>query len=592
MKGAWMYRGSDPQGSLFSVSHFLPDDKRQRLERDWPGQFRSRALPLIDELQFRDLYCADNGRPNKPVRTVVGVLILKEMFDLTDDEALYRLDYDLGWQVALDLIPEDAHCCQKTLHNFRAKLLGKETAQQLFQQMTDGMLKALGLSTERQRLDSTHILSNIARLSRLRLFCETIRLFLRDLKKSAPEKYRGVPEALRKRYLKDDGADSSYDDAKSTETQRRLKVCARDTYRLADRFKQDEQVLKQSSFGILMRLMLEQCEIGGAVAAPEKDDADAQEPRVPVILKESKEVSSASLQTPHDIDVTYSGHKGKGYEVQIAETLGNGEKPELITYAEVTPSCKSDEAATVPAVAALSAQSIQPKELTTDTNYASAENVIDCEKRGTEIVAPVRGPAAEAPKENEKTLADFKIEIHAEKPVVTCPARHVSEPPQLKENGTLTATFASLHCEHCPFKTSCPAQPNADGTRTLKTTLKEATLAKRRAYEQTEEFRKRYAQRSGIEATNSELKRKHGLGKLRVRGGLRVKLSVCFKILACNVKRMVNYLAEKARQALKIITATDFQGARGVKIGEAGHYRAPSRILLAGKTDWRFASAA
>jgi len=251
-----MYRRSDPQGSLFATSNLLPDDKRQRLDREWPGQFHAHALPLIDENMFRDLYCSDNGRPNKPVRTVIGVLILKDMFNLTDEEALYRLDYDLGWQVPLELTPEDSHCCQKTLHNFRAKLLGKDTAKQLFEQMTDSMLKALGLSTDRQRLDSTHIVSNIARLTRLGLFCETIRLFLRELKKSAPEKYACVSEALRKRYLKEDGADSSYDDAKSTETQRRLKVCARDAYRLVDSFKQDKEVLKLHTFGVLSRLFL------------------------------------------------------------------------------------------------------------------------------------------------------------------------------------------------------------------------------------------------------------------------------------------------------------------------------------------------
>src|ERR1017187_4353678 len=159
-----MFRRSDSQGSLFAVSNLLSDEKRRRLEQDWPGQFRAHALPMIDEDQFRDLYCADNGRPNKPVRTVVGALILKEMFDLTDEQTLYRLDFDLGWQVALNLTPEDAHCCQKTLHNFRAKLLGKETAKQLFNSMTEQMLKKLGLSVDRQRLDSTHIVSNIARL--------------------------------------------------------------------------------------------------------------------------------------------------------------------------------------------------------------------------------------------------------------------------------------------------------------------------------------------------------------------------------------------------------------------------------------------
>ena len=81
--------------------------------------------------------------------------------------------------------------------------------------------------------------------------------------------------------------------------------------------------------------------------------------------------------------------------------------------------------------------------------------------------------------------------------------------------------------------------------------MKAQVLARRRQYEQTEEFRKRYAARAGIEATNSELKRAHGMGFLRVRGGLRVKLAVYFKALACNVKRMVKFLAEQAKKAAK-----------------------------------------
>jgi len=532
-----------------------------RLEQSWPGQFCRHALPLIDEDPFRELYCADNGRPNRPVRLVVGVLVLKEMFDLTDEEALEELDYDVRWQVALGQTPEEAHCCQKTLHNFRTKLLGNDKAQQLFTQTTGKMLDSLGLSAARQRLDSTHILSNIARLSRLGLFCETLRLFLRELKRSAPEKFERVSASLRGRYLKEDGGDSPYHDAKSTETQRRLKVCARDTYRLVGGFNRDQEVLKLHSYQVLARLFFEQCELSQKAPAPEQDDADAQEAAVPVVLKESKEVSSASLQSPHDVDVTYSGHKGKGYEVQVAETVGNGEKPELITHVAVTPSCQSDEAATVPTVEALAQREIQPQELITDTNYASAANVIACAKCGTEVVAPVKGPAAETPKENEKTLADFTVDEKAAQPV-RCPTGHAPESMELQENGSISATFARLHCVQCPFRKTCPAQRNPNGTRTLKTSTKEHLLAQRRRYEQTEEFRKRYAERAGIEATNSELKRAHGMGFLRVRGGARVRLAVYFKALACNVKRMVRYLAEQAQKAAR-------QAAAGQKAGSA-----------------------
>ena len=48
---------------------------------------------------------------------------------------------------------------------------------------------------------------------------------------------------------------------------------------------------------------------------PRDDDDDAGECKVPVALKDPKQVSADSLQSPHDPDVTYSGHKGKGYEV-------------------------------------------------------------------------------------------------------------------------------------------------------------------------------------------------------------------------------------------------------------------------------------
>ena len=573
-QGGGVFRRSDSQGSLFQISNLLPDEKRQRLEREWPGQFRDHALPLIDEGRFRDLYCADNGRPNKPVRTVVGVLVLKEMFDLTDEETLGSVDYDLRWQVALNLTPEDAHCCQKTLHNFRAKLLGNDKARQLFAGMTDKMLQGLGLSAARQRLDSTHILSNIARLSRLGLFCETIRLFLRELQKSAPRKFQKVPEPLRRRYLKADGADSPYHDAKSLETQRRLKVCARDVYRLADCFEKDKEVLKWEAYELLLRLLEEQCELTASNAVGEPDDADAEDAPVPVVLKESKEVSSASLQSPHDVDVTYSGHKGKGYEVQVAETVGNGEKPELLTHVEVTPACQSDEAATLPTVEALAERKLQPQELITDTNYASAANVIECAQRGTEVVAPVRGPAEETPKENEKTLADFTVDNKAAQPVL-CPAGHAPESVEQQENGNINATFPRLHCAQCPFRKTCPAKRNPNGTRTLKTTSKEYVLAKRRRYEQTEEFRKRYAARAGIEATNSELKRAHGMGFLRVRGGARVRLAVYLKALACNVKRMVKYLAEQARKAAEVLGQTTLQAAAGLKPATAASFRGP-----------------
>jgi hypothetical protein len=55
--------------------------------------------------------------------------------------------------------------------------------------------------------------------------------------------------------------------------------------------------------------------------------------------------------------------------------------------------------------------------------------------------------------------------------------------------------------------------------------------------QQTLEWKNRYRIRAGIEATSSELKRSHGIGRLRVRRAVKVCFAVACKIIACNIKR-------------------------------------------------------
>ena len=98
-----MFRKRDPQGTLFASSSLVPKAKARRLRGSWAEIFRARALPLIDEEVFAPLYCDDNGRPNRPVQTVYGVLLLKEMFGLTDAEAVEQLEFNLLWHHALAL---------------------------------------------------------------------------------------------------------------------------------------------------------------------------------------------------------------------------------------------------------------------------------------------------------------------------------------------------------------------------------------------------------------------------------------------------------------------------------------------------------
>jgi len=543
-----MFRPRVPQGSLLESEFLVPPAKAKRLQKTWAEEFRSKALPLIDEERFAHMYCEDNGRPNRAVQTLLGVLILKEFGDLTDGEALEQLEFNLLWHYALQLTADESHLPQKTVHNFRARLIEHDGGRVAFCETTDRIIAALGIRTGRQRLDSTHIMSNMAILTRLGLFCETIRLFLRSLRQAHPELRRLVPERVAGRYLKEEEEATSYEDARSTMGRRRLSVCARDLYRLVERFR-GTPAEGMEEYGLLERLLKEQCEVGRpgdgrpGDGRPGEDDDDAGEGLVPIALKEPGEVRSDSLQSPHDPDATYSGHKGKGYEVQVAETCEEGNQTQIITHVAVTPSCGSDAAVTLPVIESLSQRQVQPKELFADTTYGSGSNAVEAERRGTELVSPVAGPEPREAREPGEPLsaADFEIDVSAVRPTL-CPAGHEcieeyedEDAPELVE-----IHFAPETCAACALLPRCPVKlRREENAYVLETDLVKVNIERRRRKQASGEFARRYAVRAGIEGTNSELKRAHGLGRLRVRGGSRVALAAYLKALACNMKRMV-----------------------------------------------------
>jgi hypothetical protein len=156
------------------------------------ARYRSHALHLIDEERFAKYFDPGNGRPNKSVRLVVSVLLLKELKNLTDEEALEQLEWNSAWHYALDITPEEAHTCQKALHNFRKLLLDDDEGAGLFESTTARLVEAAGLRTGRQRLDSTHIVSNIKLLPYRFIPCLRLGVAFQHRAQGFPEIGRGT----------------------------------------------------------------------------------------------------------------------------------------------------------------------------------------------------------------------------------------------------------------------------------------------------------------------------------------------------------------------------------------------------------------
>ncbi len=91
-------------------------------------------------------------------------------------------------------------------------------------------------------------------------------------------------------------------------------------------------------------------------------------------------------------------------------------------------------------------------------------------------------------------------------------------------------------CCDCEYQAECPVNKGRDGY-SFDHTAKSRRTAGRRREETTDAFRERYKRRSGIEGTNSGLKRRTGLGQLRVRGAPRVFHTIYLKVTGWNILR-------------------------------------------------------
>jgi hypothetical protein len=447
---------------------------------------------------------------------LIGLSIIKELLDLTDTLLIHSFHFDIMVLHALGLGVGEFYLAPRTLYYFRERVAGDPAVLKTFETVTAALLEKLEVCTDVQRLDSTHVSSNMASLSRLGLFVRTIEMFLHELFKIHPElAASNVPSDIQDRYLDRSGY---FSDSTAKESRRRLEQAAQDLAFLVGQFEECKDVESMKSYGLIVRLFSEQCRL-----------ETSQDDRI-AVLKDVKEIASNSLQNPSDPDASYSAHKGKGYQVQIAETCDPENEAQLITYVAVEGAHESDCNSLMPYVEDAKERGVAPKEVFADTNYCSGSNLVNAAKEGVELVSPTPGKVDP----DDLTLANFDIDFRTlevsscpeeEKPCKQIPSRN---------GGVMNVHFDKEKCRACELADNCPAGKN---NGRIRFNIEDLALAFGRAREETEEFKEAYKIRSGIESTNAEMKKAHGLGKLWARGKKRVTFAVIMKALAVNIKR-------------------------------------------------------
>jgi hypothetical protein len=494
---------------------------RKRLLDGWPGVFRHVILELMPVDAISEHFDATMGRPTKELYSIAGLLLIQEFMDWTKDEALDAYSFSMNVHYALNLEPVTHDISKRTLERYIRLFEDNDVAKATMDTITVRLVEVLGIRIDKQRLDSTHIYSDMASFGRTRLMGVSIKRFLTQVIRHSKQDYHALDEQLRQRYVP--GVNQLFADTKKDSESRRLlrQQIAEDMYYLIQRFTDQPEHTSRDSYKALERIFYEQCEVH-----EEK-----------VIIK--KKTGGNVMQNPSDPDATYDGHKGPGYQVQISETCNPDNEVQLITAAIPQTAVEADGNATKEVLDDLEANVLLPDEMLTDTLYNSDDNVQLATEYGVELVGPVPSGSAKSKDADEYELLnidDFDVDETTEE-VVCCPAGHAPESSEHNsETGRTKTVMPESICGQCEFHKQCPVKKNRVGY-CLEHTAKQRRLAGRRRETATEVFRERYRIRGGIEGTNSGLKRRTGLGRLRVRGRPAVFHAICLKIAGWNILR-------------------------------------------------------
>ena len=508
------------QQDLFGIENHLSKSKRKKLRTSSDAFFYELIYCNINEQDFAPLYSSNGSRPNAPVNALVSSIILYLKKGWTTEELFERIDFDLRTRTALGLHNlEDTPFCPATFFNFQNRLLnhfvttGENLIEKIFDSLTEAQLKKLKIKTDIQRMDSFQAMSNIRAYSRTQLLVEVLIRIFRVL--SGHDK-QNLKEVLGP-YVNNTSSAFVYG-LKKSDIPHELQKMA-DIYH--DLYKQLKSSYHDTEiFKIFERVYNEHfCIVADRIT-----------------VRDSKELTSSSLQSPDDIDATFRTKRGDNYRglvVNIAETANPENALNLITDVAVEPNNTDDSTILNHRIDEIKNKCNDLNELHTDGAYGSSDNDMKMDTHNiNHIQTAVRGRVAVVPMKIEHT--------DTENYQVSCPLQTV----QSQETKTrLKACFDLNVCTTCQQAENCPAMTQ-NNYRVFYFTEKMVQMQKRvHAIELLPLERRKL--RPNIEATVKEYtKAFNHKGKLRTRGKFKTMLFAFAMSIGINCGRIFRHLME------------------------------------------------
>jgi len=501
--------------------------------------YAQHVRPVLEERspELDAMYAPIMGRPELPPTLLVGIILLQMMERVGDREAVNLCRYDFRWRLALNITDDEVKINASTLSVFRGRLTKHDKARMVLDAALESMRRIGYLKRNGAvRIDSTHVLGCLARLSRLECARETLRLTLDFLKEfggaAAWEPWIGR-QADETRVLKKGNLEKPQLERHMLQTGADI----RDVLAKADNL--GSVVANSQPVSLLRRVFNENFAVM---------ETDA------LIQLESQ--PSGAVHNPHDPEAQWSTKEatGKagwvGWKTQVCETIpetlcAKGEPTAAVITAVVTqPAITSDHGSLTPVIEAhvLNSQAA-PDIAHTDAGYISGPELVRTEEKGFELC----GPAPAPPHSGGDRFGTDAFNVDLPTRTATCPAGKVSSAcskiTEKKDNRTYYYfEWAKSDCLACPLRDKCVSKKNKLAQRTIQVGEFHDYVQARRNLCKTPEYQKRMHLRSAIEGTNSELKRGYGLDRARYRGLKKTDIQMQYTAAACNIRRWASRL--------------------------------------------------
>ena len=506
---------NEQQMAIYDSLFLLTGREIKHLKGSWAEIFSKKIFPFIDEGRFSVLY-SDNPatRPNNPANVYFGLLILRDIFNQSDEEALNSLIFDLRYQYALHTTSfKEQPVSKNSLTNFRSAVYkynqehGVDLIQEEIESHAQQFSKLLKIEGKTIRMDSLMVSSSCRKLSRLEIIYSTVARLIKVIDKNI------LPESF-KPYLEESHYNDTIYRLKDKDLNSKIKRVLKDGLKLYFLSRKDKEISKTEEFKLLSRMLKEQTRKGK--------------------IKTSLEIAPDSLQNPTDPDATYR-KKGKkkhiGYTVNLVEKFDD--KHRMITGYDLKKNTYSDQKFAKDTISKLPVEKDGVTALV-DGAYYSEDIAKKAEAKGIQMV-PTNLVGGGKNSNSDKFEIDEKEHL-----VKKCPSGHQPITSTFKE-GSYRAHFDQKHCSNCPLRKDCSVvkQKKSYLFKVSETKLHRCQLIAKMG---TSEYKELAKKRAGIEGLPSVLRRRYKIDHLPVRGEVRVKVWLGFKISAINCKRLIKGL--------------------------------------------------